>query len=156
VRCLIVDDSADFANAARHLLERDGDTVVDVASTGAEALRCFEKLRPDVTLVDVNLGAESGFDLAEQLHRSGLPTPPPVILISTHAEQDFADMIATSPAIGFLSKMVLTDAAIRDLVDGRRLMVSQVDDEWATRAGRRRAEEAGTADQPEQLREDYV
>ncbi|MDT5267773.1 MAG: hypothetical protein QOI90_4399 [Mycobacterium sp.] len=72
-----------------------------------------------MTLVDVNLGAESGFDLAEQLHRSGLPTPPPVILISTHAEQDFADMIATSPAIGFLSKMVLTDAAIRELVDGR-------------------------------------
>jgi CheY-like chemotaxis protein len=119
MRCLIVDDSADFANAARRLLERDGVTVVDVASTGAEALRSFEELRPDVTLVDVNLGAESGFDLAEQLHRSGLPTPPPVILISTHAEQDFADMIATSPAIGFLSKMVLTDAAIRVLVDGR-------------------------------------
>jgi CheY-like chemotaxis protein len=119
MRCLIVDDSADFANAARRLLERDGVTVVDVASTGAEALRSFEELRPDVTLVDVNLGAESGFDLAEQLHRSGLPTPPPVILISTHAEQDFADMIATSPAIGFLSKMVLTDAAIRELVDGR-------------------------------------
>jgi CheY-like chemotaxis protein len=119
MRCLIVDDSADFANAARRLLERDGVTIVDVASTCAEALRSFEELRPDVTLVDVNLGAESGFDLAEQLHRSGLPTPPPVILISTHAEQDFADMIATSPAIGFLSKMVLTDAAIRELVDGR-------------------------------------
>jgi CheY-like chemotaxis protein len=119
MRFLIVDDSADFANAARRVLERDGITVVDVASTGAEALRSFEKLRPDVTLVDVNLGAESGFDLAEQLHRSGLPTPPPVILISTHAEQDFADMIATSPAIGFLSKMALTDAAIRVLVDGR-------------------------------------
>jgi CheY-like chemotaxis protein len=119
MRCLIVDDSADFANAARRLLERDGVTVVDVASTGAEALRSFEKLRPDVALVDVNLGAESGFDLAEQLHRSGLPTPPPVILISTHAEQDFADMIATSPAIGFLGKMALTDDAIRVLVDGR-------------------------------------
>jgi CheY-like chemotaxis protein len=118
MRCVIVDDSADFVDAARRLLEHDGVTVVGAASTSAEALRCFEELRPDVILVDVNLGGESGFELAEQLHRSGLPTSPPVILISTHAEQDFADMIATSPAIGFVAKINLTPDAIRDLVDG--------------------------------------
>ena len=118
MRCLIVDDSADFVEAARHLLEHGGITVVGVASTGAEALRCFEEQRPDVTLVDVNLGTENGFELAEQLHRSGLPAPSPVIMISTHAEQDFADLIATSPAIGFLAKFALTADAIRDLVSG--------------------------------------
>jgi len=118
MRCLIVDDSTDFVEAARHLLEHGGITVVGVASTSAEALRCFEEQRPDVTLVDVNLGSENGFDLAEQLHRSGLPAPSPVILISTHAEQDFADMIATSSAIGFLAKFALTPGAIRVLVGG--------------------------------------
>ena len=41
-----------------------------------------------------------------------------MILISTHAAQDFADMIETSPAVGFLSKSALTGAAIRDLVGG--------------------------------------
>jgi CheY-like chemotaxis protein len=107
----------DFVNAARGLLEHDGITVVGAASTSAEALRCFEELRPDVTLVDVHLGRENGFELAEQLHRSGLSGQPPVIMISTHAEQDFADLIATSPAIGFLSKIALTSDAIRDLVD---------------------------------------
>jgi CheY-like chemotaxis protein len=120
MRCLIVDDSTDFVEAARHLFEQGGITVVGVASTSAEALRCFEEQRPDVTLVDVNLGRENGFELAEQLHRFGLPAPSPVILISTHAEQDFVDMIATSPAIGFLAKFALTPDAIRDLVDGRR------------------------------------
>jgi CheY-like chemotaxis protein len=118
MRCVIVDDSANFIDAARRLLEHDGITVVGVASTSAEALRCLEELRPDVMLVDVNLGGESGFELAEQLHRSRLSTPPPVILISTHAEQDFADMIATSPAIGFVGKINLTPYAIRELVDG--------------------------------------
>jgi CheY-like chemotaxis protein len=118
VRCLIVDDSVDFVDAARGLLEHGGITVVGVASTSAEALRCFEEQRPDVTLVDVNLGSENGFELAEQLHRSGLPAPSPVILISTHAEQDFTDMVATSPAIGFLAKFALTAGAVRDLVDG--------------------------------------
>jgi DNA-binding NarL/FixJ family response regulator len=116
MRCLIVDDSAVFADAARGLLERQGITVVGVASTGAEALRCFEVLRPDVTLVDVDLGGESGFELAEQLHQAGSPAPSPVILISTHAAQDFAEMIETSPAVGFVSKSALTGSAIRELV----------------------------------------
>ena len=111
MRCLIVDDSAGFVDAARGLLECEGLSVVGVASTSAEALRLFEEMRPDVTLVDINLGGESGFELAEQLHRVGWAAPSPVILISTHAAQDFADMIETSPAVGFLSKSALTGAA---------------------------------------------
>jgi DNA-binding NarL/FixJ family response regulator len=118
MRCLIVDDSADFVDAARGLLECQGVSVVGIASTSEEALRSFEVLRPDVTLVDIDLGNESGFELAEQLHRAGEPNPPPVIVISTHAAQDFADMIETSPAIGFLSKSALTCGAILDLVGG--------------------------------------
>ena len=118
MRCLIVDDSADFVDAARGLLECQGVSVVGVASTSAEALRYFEELRPDVTLVDINLGGESGFELAEQLSRVGGPRPSTVILTSTHAAEDFADMIETSPAVGFLSKSALTCAAIGDLVGG--------------------------------------
>ena len=116
MRCLIVDDNADFVDAARGLLDRQGITVVGAASTSAQALQCFIELRPDVTLVDINLGGESGFDLVEELHRTGSPAPSSLILISTHAAQDFADMIATSPAVGFVSKSALTPRAIRDLV----------------------------------------
>lgn len=116
MRCLIVDDSAAFVEAARRLLEHGGIAIVGVASTSAEALRCFEQLRPDVTLVDVYLGRENGFELAAQLHRPGVPTSGPVILISTHAEQDLVDMVAASPAIGFLAKHDLTPMAIRQLV----------------------------------------
>jgi DNA-binding NarL/FixJ family response regulator len=118
MRCLIVDDSPHFVDAARRLLECEGITVVGVASTGADALRRFEELRPDVTLVDINLGGESGFDVAEQLHRAAGSSPSPVILISTHAAQDFAELIDTSPAVGFLSKSALTCGAIHDLVGG--------------------------------------
>jgi CheY-like chemotaxis protein len=116
MRCLIVDDSADFVDAARGLLECEGITVVGVASTSADALRLFAESRPDVTLVDINLGGESGFELAEQLHRAGGSSPSPVILISTHAAQDYTDMIETSAAVGFLSKSALTCGAIHDLV----------------------------------------
>jgi DNA-binding NarL/FixJ family response regulator len=93
-----------------------GITVVGAASTGVEALRRCEELRPDVILVDVDLGGQSGFDLAEQLHAAGLSAS--VILISTHAVADFADMVAASPAVGFMSKSGLTCRAILELVGG--------------------------------------
>lgn len=115
MRCVIVDDSAAFRDAAASMLERAGVTVVAMASTTSEALRQCRDLRPDVTLVDVDLGGESGFDLAEALHRAD-PLAPRVILISTHDEQDLAEMIATSPALGFLAKFALSAEAIRDLL----------------------------------------
>jgi DNA-binding NarL/FixJ family response regulator len=115
-RCLIVDDSPAFLRAARALLEREGVTVVGVAITGAEARRQVEELRPDVTLVDINLGGESGFALARQLGEDGRPAPPKVVLISTHAEADFADLIAESPVAGFVAKSDVSAEAIRNLV----------------------------------------
>src|SRR5271154_2240404 len=90
-----------------------------VASTNADGLRYVQELRPDVTLVDVNLGEESGFDLAEALQDSDAGTVP-VILISTHAEPDLADMIETSPAIGFLAKSALSAGAITAAIGSSR------------------------------------
>jgi len=118
VRCLIVDDSANFRDAARSMLELAGIAVVGVATTAAEALIRYRELRPNVTLVDVDLGADSGFDLVRRLHEEDSPAPS-VILISTHSEHDFADMIADSPALGFLPKFALSPAAIRELVGDR-------------------------------------
>lgn len=115
MRCLIVDDNARFLAAARGLLEHEGMSVVGLASTGAEALRLAEQLRPDVTLVDIDLAGESGLDITRQL--SGPGTPTPVILMSTHAEEDFAVLIAASQAIGFLSKATLSAGAIQAMLD---------------------------------------
>jgi DNA-binding NarL/FixJ family response regulator len=116
LRCLIVDDSPGFLEAARTLLERQGVNVVGLASTSAEALEWAGTLQPDVTLVDIDLGGESGFDLARQLHAEGGPTLSNVILISTHAEEDFTELITASSAQGFLSKADLSASAIRDLL----------------------------------------
>jgi DNA-binding NarL/FixJ family response regulator len=116
VRCLIVDDSADFRDAATDMLERAGIDVVGVARTAAEALTRYADLRPDVTLVDVELNGESGFDIVQQLHDADTPAPS-TILISTHSEQDYAEMIAASPALGFLAKFALSPSAIRAMLE---------------------------------------
>ena len=116
---LIVDDNWLFLEAARDRLEREGLRVVGAAATSAEALRRAEELRPEVVLVDVMLGGESGFELARRLaayHEDGGPT---VILISTCSAADFAGPIAESAATGFLPKQELSADAIRRIVDGR-------------------------------------
>lgn len=115
---LLVDDNRQFLDAARALLEREGFTVAGVASTTAEALERAGELDLDLALVDVDLGPESGFDLVEQLAELPAARRPAVVLISSYSEEDLADLIVASPAVGFLSKTDLSGAAIRRLLDG--------------------------------------
>jgi DNA-binding NarL/FixJ family response regulator len=79
--------------------------VVGVATTSREALQLDEELRPDVALVDIRLGQESGFDLARRLRGR-------VILISTHAQSEYAEEIAASRAAGFIPKAQLSASAV--------------------------------------------
>ncbi|MER6919031.1 response regulator [Streptomyces spiralis] len=116
VRCMIVDDCPEFLRAARSLLEGQGMTVVGVASNGLQALRQARQFRPDVALVDIDLGGECGLELAGRLRRETGPSPPLVVLVSIHAEDDYAGMIEGSVAVGFLAKTDLSGNAIRALL----------------------------------------
>jgi CheY-like chemotaxis protein len=115
--CLIVDDNASFRKAATSLLERGGIAVVGVAATIAEALRRAGELQPDVILVDMMLGDESGIDLVCRLTESGSTAT--VILISAHAESEFPDLIKRTQAAGFAQKHELSAALIRRLAGER-------------------------------------
>jgi two-component system nitrate/nitrite response regulator NarL len=117
IRVLIVDDSPSFLDAAGALLQREGLTVAGVASTAEAALRQTEELAPDVVLVDITLAEESGFDVARLLSERYRDGGPVVVLISTHAQDDFADMIAASPASAFLAKSALSARQIQEIVD---------------------------------------
>lgn len=117
LRCLIVDDNRVFLDSARRLLQRQGLTIVGVASTSAGALREAEALRPDLVLVDVSLGEDDGFELARRLV-TDCGHGATVILISTRSEGDLADSVERTPAAGFLAKSELSADAIRALLDG--------------------------------------
>ncbi|MGW0821281.1 response regulator [Streptomyces sp. NPDC002845] len=112
-RCLLVDDSARFLEAARTLLERDGLRVVGIASTGAEAVARATELVPDVVLLDLELGGENGLELAAELARTVSSV---IILISTHSPDDFQELVAAGPARGFLHKSSLSARAIQELL----------------------------------------
>ena len=128
LRCLIVDDNASFREEMRGLLVEQGLDVVGGAGSAADAHRQITELRPDVALIDIDLGDESGLELARQLReKPGQAAVPHLILISTHDEAEYADVIETSPAIGFLAKIDLSAATIRQMlaaIDGGKADVS--------------------------------
>jgi DNA-binding NarL/FixJ family response regulator len=113
--CLIVDDSPRFFEAARQLLADDGVTVVGFAATSEEAVNKALALAPDVALVDIELGSESGVDVAQRL--AGLPDGgPPVVLISAESGSELSEIVEASGALGFVSKTDLSGDAIRTLL----------------------------------------
>jgi DNA-binding NarL/FixJ family response regulator len=117
LRCLIVDDNAAFRKEMRALLEEHGISVVGDAASGTEALTRIVESRPDVVLIDIDLGGESGLALTRTLGEDIKgAVPPKVILISTHDESEYADLIEASPAVGFLAKTALSGATIRQMV----------------------------------------
>jgi CheY-like chemotaxis protein len=115
LRCVIVDDDEEFLKVAQALLERDGVIVAGVAHNSAEAVERTQALRPDFVLVDIRLGWESGFEAARRLADNGHPAA--LIMISAHADEDYAELIADSPATGFLPKTDLSAAAIRRILE---------------------------------------
>src|ERR1700749_4369630 len=95
LQCIIVGDYQPFLTLAQAKLERQGMAVVAVAANGTEALHQARKLSPDVALVDISLGTESGFDIAREIS----PYVGSVILISSndhYEDEDYAELIAAS------------------------------------------------------------
>ena len=114
---LVVDDNRSFAGVAQALLERQGERVLGIASTCAEAVQLTAALRPDVVLVDIALGEECGLDLAHLLASDNSGKAPVVILISAaYSQCDAAELIAASPAAGFLPKSDLSSDAIQQIL----------------------------------------
>ena len=117
LRCLIVDDNDGFREEMGALLEEQGVSVVGGAASGAEALERNAELRPDVVLVDIDLGGENGVELVTRLRQGlGPAGVPNVILISGHDGSEYADLIEASPALGFLAKTDLSAATIRRML----------------------------------------
>jgi two-component system, NarL family, nitrate/nitrite response regulator NarL len=119
LRCLIVDDNESFLEIAASSLSGDDLDVLGTAKTSAEALRQVADQQPDVVLVDISLGRESGFELARMLVERFPQLASGVVLTSTRAEQDFGGLIKASPAAGFIPKTRLSARAVRELVARR-------------------------------------
>ena len=75
LRLLVVEDEALVAMALEDMLDALGCVVVDVASTLHRGLSiaCNETVRLDAAVLDINLGGEQVYPVAERLRTRGVP-----------------------------------------------------------------------------------
>jgi DNA-binding NarL/FixJ family response regulator len=116
LRCLIVDDNPAYVAAAESVLNGSDFDVVGGATTVSEGLRQVGDLNPEVVLVDIDLGEESGFALVRQVMQASDGDPPKLIMVSAYPEEAFADLIAESRAAGFITKSELSPARLSEVL----------------------------------------
>ena len=73
MRVLVVEDEFLVALELEEMVERLGFRVVGPAPTVAKARSLLERERPNVALLDVNLGGERSTPIAEILRQQGIP-----------------------------------------------------------------------------------
>lgn len=115
MRVLIVDDHLAFAEAIAVCLRADpGVHGVELARTAREAEAVVERFQPDVALVDVALGADSGIELIPRL----LALHPALRVVVVSGHQDSATVCESVRwgALGFVSK----DSGPEDLLRAAR------------------------------------
>ncbi|WP_240635970.1 response regulator transcription factor [Caldimonas tepidiphila] len=103
IRVMIVDDHAMVRVGFRLLLQSVQDMeVVAEADSGAEALRLYDAVRPDVLIMDVAMGGASGLDAT---HRILARDPQARVLgLSAHEDSSFVRHMMKAGALGYLSK----------------------------------------------------
>jgi two-component system, NarL family, nitrate/nitrite response regulator NarL len=114
LRCLLVDDSAEFLASATLLLESQGAQIVGAATNSDDALQLAAALEPELALVDVELADEDGIALAAAL-QARAPSMR-VVLISAYERDELRELVSDSAAVGFLPKRTLGVDAIRRLL----------------------------------------
>lgn len=109
-RLYLVDDHQIMREGLRSLLEAGGHEVVGESADPTEALADLLRLRPEVLLLDLNLGGRSGFELLAELERRHLPIRSVVLTMSAQPRH-----VAESLRMG-ASGYVLKGSAGSDLM----------------------------------------
>jgi two-component system chemotaxis response regulator CheY len=90
---LVCDDDADFRRFVRIALTRAGHQISE-ASNGASLLAQARAARPDVVLLDYDLGGPSGLEVAKALHALPGCETLPVLLLTADAPSDLTGVQA--------------------------------------------------------------
>ncbi|QFG24134.1 response regulator transcription factor [Actinomadura sp. WMMB 499] len=103
IRVLIVDDHTLFAEALAARLGREPDLVIlPIASDARRALALTATERPQVVVLDMTLGAESGLDVLDRLRESEPDVR--VVVLTAMSELDVLVQAVRRGAVGWLSK----------------------------------------------------
>ncbi len=128
IRVLLVDDHAVVRTGFRLLLQaHPGTTVVGEADSGENALRRFQELSPDVTVMDLSMPGMGGLEALRRI-RAHQPQAR-VLTLSAHDDPQHAQRALREGARGFLSKRSAPEAlieAITAVAAGERYLDAEI------------------------------
>jgi DNA-binding NarL/FixJ family response regulator len=118
VRVMVVDDHDSFRAATRELVDRmSGFAIVAEAASGEEAVELAALARPDLVVMDINMGAMDGIEATAHI-TSALPSTL-VVLVSTYELGDLPAAARTSGAAAYMNKDDLGGRALRRIWESR-------------------------------------
>jgi signal transduction histidine kinase len=101
-RILIVEDEIAIAELLRIILMRKGYEVIDIVTTGEEAIESVEVKRPDLILMDILLiGSMDGIDTAQYISNNFFI---PIIFTTAHSDEDTIVRAAQTASYGYILK----------------------------------------------------
>jgi DNA-binding NarL/FixJ family response regulator len=120
IRLFLVDDHALVRMGLKVLLEMEPDfKVVGEAGDGQQAIDLFQRLKPDVTLLDVRMPTMSGIETVKQLIKKWPEAR--IIMLTTSEMEDEIERALEAGACGYLLKKITRDelvSAVRQVHGG--------------------------------------
>ncbi|MGE5605135.1 MAG: response regulator [Bacteroidota bacterium] len=126
---LIVDDQKLFSENLKIMIELKipGAKVVGIASNGYEALEMYQKLNPNLILLDIRMPKMDGVEFIRQLHTMNTSTR--IIVLTTFDDDQYVFEALKYGAAGYLLKQIEPDdlaKAILEVHNGGTLISPQV------------------------------
>lgn len=117
-----------FRERLAHLINKDmGMQVCGEADNVQQALEVIRDTRPDIVIVDLSLRGTSGLELIKDIKSQGNDLP--VLVLSMHDENLYAERVLRSGARGYISKNEVSSvviAAIRTVLAGQVYVSKQL------------------------------
>ncbi|HTE14783.1 MAG TPA: response regulator transcription factor [Burkholderiales bacterium] len=124
ITVFLVDDHSVVREGYRRLLERSsGIRVIGEAASAADAYSEYQRLNPDVVVMDISLPGASGIEAMR--HMLARDARAKVLMFSMHEETIFATRAFQAGALGYVTKASAPEVlveAVRSVAQGKRYL----------------------------------
>jgi DNA-binding NarL/FixJ family response regulator len=107
MKVLLVDDHALIRSGVAAALAQKNFEVVAEASSVSQGLAMLNTHKPEITLIDINLGSGSGIDLIKQAKKDG--TSSKFVVLTMHDDNQTLELAKAAGAVAFITKSAPTD-----------------------------------------------
>jgi DNA-binding NarL/FixJ family response regulator len=113
MKILIVDDHELIRSGLANLLTQHKYDVVAEAATSSQASALINTHKPEIVLVDINLGSSSGIDLINEMKKSGSKSK--FVVLTMQDDNQTLESAKEAGAIAFITKSAPTDSLLEIL-----------------------------------------